>query len=125
MIEILILTAFAFGAGGTIFTIWRNGVTSRRFHVNPELPAPEPTRMSVGPRAPLAISASVREELDSSPRWWDREFHKALKHSGAPVLAEIQGDIIEEKSFSGALTIQYELPGHTVLEGCTCVDCNS
>lgn len=123
MIEVLLLIGFTALLGGGIFTVWRKGVTSPRFHINPELDAPEPRSIVAGTPVPRAIEASVRAELDSTPEWWDSQFHRALKSSGAPVLAEIEGDIIEEYTFTGAVAHRYELPGRTLLEGCTCADC--
>lgn len=122
MIEFLLFLGFASVLGGGVVAIVKRGITSRRFHINPELDAPPAPRMLKGPAAPLAIEASVRAELDSTPEWWDGQFHKALSASGAPVLAEIEGELVEVHTYSG--TVRYtEIPGHSVLEGCTCDAC--
>lgn len=129
MIEFLLIIGFSVVLGGGILTVWRKGITSRRFNINPSLPAPEPGRMLKGPpsvpmlEAPRkAISREIQAELDGSPEWWNREFHKALKSSGAPVLAEIEGDIVVQHTYDGE-SFSYHLPDRVVLQDCTCPDC--
>lgn len=126
MIEALLLIGFTTLLGGGAFTVWKTGLTSQRFNVNPELEAPEPQRMMIGPpqmRAITAMPKDVRDELDGSTEWWDSQFHKALRASGAEALEVTEGYTIAEKSLSGLATVEYEVPGHSVYSDCTCKDC--
>lgn len=120
---ILLLVGFSGLLAVAIPLVIRKGVNSPKFHVNPELPAPEPARIIPGAKAPLAITADVRKELDSTPEWWDEQFHKALEASGEEAVDVIEGDIIIERV--GGSELSYHSPDIPLYDGCLCRQCQS
>lgn len=129
MLELLLLAGFAGVAGAALRLIWTKGLTSRRFNANPELPAPEPRRMVIGPAQPLALTAGpsrispeVQAELDQTPEWWDRQFHKALEASGADVTTVDDEYEYEERSWDGRVAVIHRHK-EEYIDGCLCLQC--
>lgn len=114
-----------------VVSVVRGGLASRKFHVNPELEAPTPHRMAIGVSAPLAIEApdrshipkAIRDELDQTAGWWDKQFHQALEVTGAEVTHRELGDYIVERSANGTVVVQHKMPDRVSLRECTCMDC--
>lgn len=130
--ELILLIVFTAAASTGITAVLRSGVTSRKFNVRPELEAPEPAaRMSLGVSAPLAIEApdrshipkEIRDELDQTPGWWDKQFHKALESSGDEVVYRELGEYIEERTANGEAAVMHQMPDKVVLSNCTCREC--
>ncbi len=120
------------GAAIAAVSAWTHGLASPQKNTNPALPPSAPVRMIVGPPVQAAIEApraplppEIREELDQTQGWWDKQFHSAMKQSGAPVSYREDGDVFEEYTFTGAVAVRYEVPGVEVLSGCSCKECTS
>jgi hypothetical protein len=122
IIELILIVGFGFATlGGVGFAI-RNGITSRRFHVDPNLEAPEPRRMVLGPPQQLMIEAAraeipedIRRELDKTPEEaWNEQFHLLLDSSPS---REVKA-VLSHYPYGGG-----EPSEHTALEDCTCKDC--
>lgn len=67
------------------------------------------------PRAEL--TAAMREEIEQTPNWWDRQFHNLLLTARTEVLVRIAGDRYDYRGEfrRGADSI--------ALDGCTCARC--
>lgn len=68
------------------------------------------------PRAEL--TAAMRDEIEQTPRWWDKQFHTLLLEAGAEVIARISGDYYE-----GWRGEYRKGADHIALKDCTCVRC--
>ncbi len=72
---------------------------------------------------PTEIPADIKEELDQTPRWWDKQFHKLLESSGAEEVHVGEPEIIEVYSGTGDRYIYEERPV-SYLRGCICKECH-
>lgn len=122
MIEILLLALFGTGLVGSVVAVVKKGVTSRKFHYQLDMPAPEPQRMALGSPVQLAIEAprheipeDIRRELDKTPEEaWEEAFHTILNASPS---REVKA-ILSHYTYDGD-----DLPEHTALRDCPCADC--
>lgn len=71
---------------------------------------------------PAALSPEIRDELDQTPAWWDRQFHALLEASGAQCEVLERAEITE-KSFDGRVNVTYATECKVFSE-CTCIDCH-
>ena len=134
MIELIlasVASATAFSLLVTGAVNWKlKGIQEKKFSVDLALAAPEPPRFIGGNFTQAAIEAprtkipkEIQDEIDQTPEWWSKQFHKQLEASGAKIVARGVGDEITERSFSGKVEITYHTPDRKALAGCECGDC--
>lgn len=129
----LILPAFVASLGAVItgsIGMYAHGVSSKKFNVDPELPAPEVGKM-VGAgsyqvaieAAPKPIPKEIKDEIEQNQDWFDSQMHATLLASGAKVIAREVTDI--ERVFDGAGELLAEFGGveRVAIAGCTCEEC--
>lgn len=69
-----------------------------------------------------AIPADIRAEIDQTPQWWDRQFHRLTGESGAIELEYGEIEYVEERSLTGP-AIWRTLPRPTAYLSCICSEC--
>lgn len=85
--EIVVLLLGLSVVFGGLVQIYRRGLTSRRFNVDPALPAPEPrTRITMGVYQPALetlsrVDPEIQAEISQTMEWWDSEFFSLLDSS--------------------------------------------
>lgn len=76
------------------------------------------------PEPPRKLSPELREELDQTPRWWDKQFHKLLVETNQHYLE--YGEVVYVEDFTFARgSVVHTLPRPRAYTGCTCSDCAS
>lgn len=76
------------------------------------------------PPPPRPVTPAVREEIDQTPGWWDKQFHKLLADTGQHYLEYGEIEYIEESTFAHGSTV-YAMPRPRAYTSCTCTNCNS
>lgn len=112
MIEIIVgvLVASFLGGGATATAHW----WINRHYV--------PERVAIeAPR--VVITKEMQDELDRTPAWWDRQYHRGLAEAGAAVVARIDGESFDEYSYGGAQVTTHRTADRVALDGCTCAEC--
>jgi hypothetical protein len=71
------------------------------------------------------ISREVREEIDQTPGWWDKQFHKLLVATNTDYTEYGEIEYAEEITFAhGSTLYPTRWPAREYL-GCTCRDCKN
>lgn len=73
-------------------------------------------------RPKATISPELRAELDQTPEWWDRQFHTALRSSGAIELEYGEVEYVEHNTFITGAVLEPITRPRAIL-ACPCADC--
>lgn len=97
----------------------------KRYHLSP-IPFHHPLEQKYqtaieAPKAP--IPKEIRDEMEQTTDWWDRQYHAALEKSGAKVIARIVGESYDEYTFGGKHVFHHTEPDRKALAGCECREC--
>lgn len=73
---------------------------------------------------PKPIPSHIREELDQTPAWWDKQFHNLLDSTGDARVDNDDVEEIAEMTAAGVVCIYYVGPQYALVS-CTCSGCRS